>query len=109
VTIAARGDVDLDARPGRRYRISERSLYGSGANLATMRRNRRALRRALRRDPRTRTLALVAGGALAAVHVLSACAKVVPRRRGHATLISAAAAARDAARGVGQDGRVTPQ
>jgi glycosyltransferase involved in cell wall biosynthesis len=72
VTLAARGDVDLDARPGRRYRVSDRSLYGSGASLATMRSNRRALRRALRRDPRTRTLALVAGGALAVVHVVSA-------------------------------------
>jgi glycosyltransferase involved in cell wall biosynthesis len=109
VTLAARGEVDLDARPGRRYRISDRSLYGSGADLATLRGNRRALRRALRRDPRTRTLALVAGGALAAVHVVSACLKVVPRRRGHAGLISSAAAARHAAGRARQNGRVTPQ
>jgi glycosyltransferase involved in cell wall biosynthesis len=109
VTLAARGGVDLDASPGRRCRVSDRSLYGSGADRATMHANRRALRRALRRDPRTRALAIAAGGALAAVHLVTAYLKDVPRRRGHARLISSAAAARDAAHGARQNGRVTPQ
>jgi glycosyltransferase involved in cell wall biosynthesis len=67
VALAARGHVDLDERPGRRCRVSGRSLYGAGADFATMRANRRELLRALRRDPRTRVFALTAGWALAAV------------------------------------------
>jgi glycosyltransferase involved in cell wall biosynthesis len=106
VALAARGNVDLDERPGRRYRVSRRSLYGAGADLATMRANRRALRRALRRDPRTRTFAVAAGWALAAAHAASARAKAAPRRSGHARLISAAAAAGDAHDGARQDGQV---
>lgn len=62
VALGARGDIDLDTRPGRRYRMSDRSLYGAGADLATMRANRRELRRALRRDPRTRAFALAGAG-----------------------------------------------
>jgi hypothetical protein len=106
VALAARGHVDLDERPGRRYRVSGRSLYGAGADLATMRANRRELRRALRRDPRTRAFALAAGWALAAAHAASARAKAAPRRRGHARLISAAGAAGDARDGARQDDQV---
>jgi hypothetical protein len=50
VALAARGGVDLDPRPGRRYRVSDRSLYGAGADFGTVIANRRELRRALRRD-----------------------------------------------------------
>jgi glycosyltransferase involved in cell wall biosynthesis len=109
VALAARGDVDLDHRPGRRYRISGGSLYGAGADLATMRANRRKLRRALRRDPRTRAFALTMGWALAAAHVVSAYVKAAPRRRGHARLISAAGAARHAHDGAREDGQVAAQ
>jgi hypothetical protein len=109
VALAARGHVDLDARPGRRCRVSGRSLYGAGAELATMRANRRELRRALRHDPRTRILALAAGWALAAAHAASARAKAAPRRRGHTRLLSAAAAAGDAHDGTRQDGQVAAQ
>jgi glycosyltransferase involved in cell wall biosynthesis len=108
VALAARGHVDLDASPGRRVRIGERSLYGS-ADLATMLAHRRALRRALRRDPRTRTLAFIAGAALAAVHIMTACVKARPRRRGYAGLISAAAAAEDARGRARQNADIAPQ
>jgi glycosyltransferase involved in cell wall biosynthesis len=109
VALAARGHIDLDARPGRRCRVSERSLYGAGAGLATMRANRRALRRALRHDPRTRGLAMTFGWALAAAHLVSALVKATPRRRGYARLISAAAGARHAGDGARQDGQVAAQ
>jgi glycosyltransferase involved in cell wall biosynthesis len=109
VALAARGDVDLDPRPGRRCRISGGSLYGAGADLATMRANRRELRRALRRDPRTRAFALTMDWALAAAHLVSACVKAAPRRRGHARLISAAGAARHAHDGAREDGQVAAQ
>jgi hypothetical protein len=109
VMLAARGHVDLDERPARRYRVSGRSLYGAGADLATVRANRRALRRALRRDPRTRALALAMGWALAAAHVVSACVRSAPRRRGHARLISAARAASHAHDGAREDGQVAAQ
>jgi glycosyltransferase involved in cell wall biosynthesis len=108
VTLAARGAIDLDRRPGRRYRVSERSLYGAGADLKTLIASRRELRRALRRDPRTRRAAIAASGALAAVHVLTACAKALPCRRGHARLISAAGAARDAAQRARHEDQVAP-
>lgn len=106
VALAARGHVDLDARPGRRYRVSERSLYGAGAELATVRANRAALRRALRRDPQTWGLAAAFGWALAAAHLVGAQIKAAPRRRGHARLISAAGAARHARDGARQDGQI---
>jgi glycosyltransferase involved in cell wall biosynthesis len=106
VALAARGRVDFDDRPGRRYRMSRRSLYGAGADLATMRADRRELRRALRRDPRTRAFALAGGWALAAAHAVSARVKASPRRRGHARLISAAGAACDARDGAGEDEQV---
>jgi glycosyltransferase involved in cell wall biosynthesis len=109
VALAARGHVDVDDRPGRRCRVSGRSLYGAGADLATMRANRRELRRALRRDPRTRAFALAMGWALAAAHVASAYVKAAPRRRGHARLISAAGAARHAHDGAREDGQVATQ
>jgi hypothetical protein len=109
VALAARGHVDLDERPGRRCRVSGRSLYGAGADLATMRANRRELRRALRRDPRTRALALAGGWALAGAHAVSARVKAAPRRRGHTRLLSAAAAAGDAYDGTCQDGQVAAQ
>jgi hypothetical protein len=106
VALAARGDVDLDPEPGRRCRICERSLYGAGAHMATMRANRRELRRALRRDPRTRALALAGAWALAAAHAVTAHVKAAPRRRGHARLISAAAAASHAHDGAHEDAQV---
>jgi glycosyltransferase involved in cell wall biosynthesis len=109
VSLAARGGVDLDPRPGRRYRVSDRSLYGAGADFATMVANRRELRRALRRDPRTRKAAIAASGVLAAVHVLSAYAKTLPRRRGHARLISSAAPAHNAPQRARHDGQVAPR
>lgn len=90
VALAARGHIELDREHGRRCRVSGESLYGAGADFSTMRANRRALRQALRRDPSTRTLALVAGWALAAAHLASAFVKAAPRRRGHARLLSAA-------------------
>jgi glycosyltransferase involved in cell wall biosynthesis len=108
VTLAVRGGVDLDPRPGRRYRVSDRSLYGAGADLATMLANRRELRRSLRRDRRTRKAAIAASGVLAGAHVLSACVKLLPRRGGHARLISSAAAARDAQQRARHDGQVAP-
>jgi hypothetical protein len=109
VALAARGDIDLDTRPGRRYRMSERSLYGAGADLATMRANRRELRRALRRDPRTRAFALAGGWALAGAHAVSARVKAGPRRRGHARLLSATGAASHAHDGAREDGQVAAQ
>jgi glycosyltransferase involved in cell wall biosynthesis len=109
VTLAARGHVDLDSRPGRRCRLSARSLYGTGADLATVLANRRALRRALRRDPRARTFALAFGWALAAAHLISAAAKAAPHRRGHARLLSAAGAARHAGDGARHDAQVAAQ
>jgi glycosyltransferase involved in cell wall biosynthesis len=109
VALAARGDIDLDTRPGRRYRMSERSLYGAGADLATMRANRRELRRALRRDPRTRAFALPGGWALAGAHAVSARVKAGPRRRGHARLLSATGAASHAHEGAREDGQVAAQ
>jgi hypothetical protein len=89
-----------------RYRVSAGSLYGAGADLATVLANRRAMRRALRRDPRTRVLAVIGAGPLAAAHVASAWWKVAPRRRGHARLLSPSGAARHAGHGAGQDGQV---
>jgi glycosyltransferase involved in cell wall biosynthesis len=109
VALAARGHVDLDARPGRRCRVSERSLYGAGTDLATVRGNRRALRRALRRDPRTRAFAVAFGWALVAAHLVSARVKAAPRRRGYARLISAARAAGHAGDSARQDGQVAAQ
>jgi hypothetical protein len=109
VTLAARGHVDLDSRPGRRYRLSARSLYGAGADLATVLANRRALRRALRRDPRARTFAVAFGWALAAAHLISARAKAPPHRRGHARPLSAAGAARHAGDGARHDAQVAAQ
>jgi Glycosyl transferase family 2 len=109
VALAARGRVELDARPGRRYRVSAGSLHGAGADLGTVLANRRALRRALRRDPRTRALAVVGAAPLAAAHVLSACLKAAPRRRGHARLLSAAGVAGHAGDGARQDGQVAAQ
>lgn len=106
IALAARGGVALDARPGRRYRVSERSLYGVGADLATVRANRRTLRRALRRDPRTWGLAAGFGWALAATHLASAQVKAAPARRGHARLISAAGAARHAGDRARQNGQI---
>jgi glycosyltransferase involved in cell wall biosynthesis len=106
--LAARGRVDLDPRPGRRYRVSDRSLYGAGADLAPMSANRRRLRRALRRDPRT-DVGWLTSGALAAVHLVAACLKVAPRRRGHAALLSASPATRDAAHRPHQDAELTPR
>ena len=106
VALAARGRIVLDAAPGRRYRISDRSLYGAGADLATMRADRRELRRALRRDPRTRAMALGFGWALAAAHFASARVKAAPGRRGHSRLLSAAGAAGHAREGARQDGQV---
>jgi glycosyltransferase involved in cell wall biosynthesis len=106
--LAARGRVDLDPRPGRRYRVSDRSLYGAGMDLATMRANRRRLRRALRRDPRT-DVGWVTSGALAAFHLMSACLKVAPRRRGHAGLLSASSSTRHAAHRSRQDAQLTPR
>jgi glycosyltransferase involved in cell wall biosynthesis len=109
VALAARGDVDLDARSGRRCRMSGRSLYGAGADMATMRANRRELRRALRRDPRTRAFALAGAWALAGAHAVTAHVKAAPRRRGHARLISAAAAASHAHDGAPEDRQVPAQ
>ena len=106
--LAARGRVDLDRRPGRRYRVSDGSLYGAGADLATMRANRRRLRRALRRDPRT-DVGWVTSGPLAAFHLMSACLKVAPRRRGHAGLLSASSSTRYAAHRSRQDAQLTPR
>jgi len=106
VTLAARGGIDLDRRPGRRCRLSDGSLYGGGADVATMRAHRRALRKALRRDSRTRRFALAAVGPLALVHLLSAYAKATPRRKGYARLISAARATGHAAQGAHEDGHV---
>lgn len=106
VTLAARGTIDLDARPGRRCRLSAGSLYGSGADLATMRANRRALRRALRRDPRTRRTARLGGLALAAIHLVSACVKSRPGRNGYRRLISGAGAPGHAAHRAHEDGHV---
>jgi glycosyltransferase involved in cell wall biosynthesis len=108
VALAARGRVDLDRRPGRRYRVTDRSLYGAGVDLATMNANRRRLRRALRRDPRT-DVGWVTSGALAAFHLMSACLKVAPRRRGHAALLSASSATGHAAHGPRQDAELTPR
>jgi len=108
VALAARGRVDLDRRPGRRYRVSDRSLYGAGADLATMSANRRRLRRDLRRDPRT-NVGWVTSGALAAVHLISACLKVGPRRQGHAGLLSASSSTRHAAHRSRQDAELTPR
>lgn len=108
VALAARGRVDLDRRPGRRYRVSDRSLYGAGADLSTMNANRRGLRRALRRDPRT-DVGWVTSGALAAFHLMSACLKVAPRRRGHAGLLSASSSTRHAAHRPRQDAQLTPR
>jgi glycosyltransferase involved in cell wall biosynthesis len=106
--LAARGRVDLDRRPGRRYRVSDRSLYGGGADLATMSAHRRALRRALRHDART-DVGWVTSGALAAFHLASAWLKVAPRRRGHAALLSASSPSRHAAHGSRQDAELTPR
>jgi glycosyltransferase involved in cell wall biosynthesis len=108
VALAARGRVDLDRRPGRRYRVSDRSLYGAGADLATMCANRHRPRRALRSDPRT-DVGWVASGALAAFHLMSACLKVAPRRRGHAGLLSASSSARHATHRPRQDAQLTPR
>jgi glycosyltransferase involved in cell wall biosynthesis len=108
VALAARGRVDLDRRPGRRYRVSDRSLYGAGVDLATMSANRRRLRRALRRDPRT-DVGWVTSGALAAFHLMSARLKVAPRRRGHAALLSAPSSTRHAAHRPRQDAQPTPR
>lgn len=108
VALAARGRVDLDRRPGRRYRVSERSLYGAGADLATMRANRRRLRIALRRDPLT-DVGWVTSGALAAFHLMSACLKVAPQRRGHAGLLSASSSTRHAPHRPRQDAELTPR
>lgn len=99
VALAARGHVDLDRRPGRRYRLSAGSLYGGGIDVATMRAARRDLRRALRADPVTRRAMRAAGWLVAAAHVAAAYAKARPGRNGHARLLSATGAARDAGHG----------
>jgi glycosyltransferase involved in cell wall biosynthesis len=106
--LAARGRVDLDPRPGRWYRVSDRSLYGAGADLATMSAHRRDLRRALRRDERTRP-GWIASGALAAFHLASACLKLAPRRRGHAGLMSSSGSTSHAAQRARQDAQLTPR
>jgi glycosyltransferase involved in cell wall biosynthesis len=106
--LALRGRVDLDHCPGRRYRVSDRSLYGAGVELAIMNAHRRELRRTLRLHPGTNQ-GWITNGILTAFHLVSACLKVAPRRSGHARLMSPSASTRHAARRARQDVQLTPR